>query len=738
MLQAIKRSMLGPTDADLRYASPEQMEVALRRRAIRCRKYSWIFLFGILAALGVAANITLGLLASVGSVERAIVTDIERDTRSRLETAEAEIAKLSATIKQGSADLERYVHGIGLKWDDVTPKEVTSGRITEVARAPSGEILALEDGSKLTRIWRSTDAGQTWIAGQSIPGTDGFSAHFSFIGERLFIVGLRKGIDDDFIHYSDDLGATVVERPIKTTDPDCSRRGFSDFNLDTVVVGYQCMGKADAGFSLLDVASGESELLNLPPEPGAVQLLSIEKDGRISILTKSKDGHYLLLTFDRKTKAWERDEIARAASHVLRLEDRYLFVEADVQAVELKLSAWQRDQPATPPWVLSNGVPDKDVWKKMLETIAQGERGFFSPLNLNLQTIGAAHSLLHVSVEREKQRLAILLPTTGDLKDLAKVVEGIPFPTDGPFVIAPGQQGREIRRLNADTGAVVERFALPEALTGRILRASQKDGQWVLLVDSPLAGEKSIEVWSRRKDDPTWHKYHPHSDLNIGALFGGWETVFPTPDTALLVANQSDGGPRMIRTEPYDAPTEVFKSNPALLKFIKTDAPRSIEHWPPYRKFVENLAALVDLQRTGDQLRAQLNRMSKATSDTGSPAPVQTGDGRGITLELLIISFARFLVLAVVFFGAKILINLYRYFLRLSAFYEARADGLALILANNDSLSPHLPTALSDLFAAFSPDSLDLGAAPKTPVGEVADAAATLANAASQLAKKSS
>ena len=84
---------------------------------------------------------------------------------------------------------------------------------------------------------------------------------------------------------------------------------------------------------------------------------------------------------------------------------------------------------------------------------------------------------------------------------------------------------------------------------------------------------------------------------------------------------------------------------------------------------------------------------------------------------------------------ARILIHLYRYFLRLAAYYEARADGIALATQDGKKIYDKLPEKLPELFDALSPDGVDLGK-PNSPVNDITESAIKIAKASAELAGK--
>jgi hypothetical protein len=75
------------------------------------------------------------------------------------------------------------------------------------------------------------------------------------------------------------------------------------------------------------------------------------------------------------------------------------------------------------------------------------------------------------------------------------------------------------------------------------------------------------------------------------------------------------------------------------------------------------------------------------------------------------VSFRAGLVISA-FFVMQILVSMFRYSLRLAAFYDARADALTLC---DDGL-----TALDAMAKLFTPTDIDFGPAVRTPIGEMA------------------
>ena len=94
-----------------------------------------------------------------------------------------------------------------------------------------------------------------------------------------------------------------------------------------------------------------------------------------------------------------------------------------------------------------------------------------------------------------------------------------------------------------------------------------------------------------------------------------------------------------------------------------------------------------------------------------------TKDNQSELYFLLSTNVIRFGPLIIIFFFSSVLINLYRYCIRLSAYYHARADALELLSEDIDCERFNL---LTD---ALSPESYDLGKIPKSPMDQAIEIA---------------
>ncbi len=123
---------------------------------------------------------------------------------------------------------------------------------------------------------------------------------------------------------------------------------------------------------------------------------------------------------------------------------------------------------------------------------------------------------------------------------------------------------------------------------------------------------------------------------------------------------------------------------------------------------------IVSIQERRLSLHAALSALEKQLTSDINPFLV-SAEPEPSDVSLLIASGAtRFGILLVVIFLVQILVGVYRYSLRLSAFYAGRADALVTVLDRK--------TDLGAWGAEFLPGDIDFGRQPRTPAQYVVDA----------------
>ena len=107
-------------------------------------------------------------------------------------------------------------------------------------------------------------------------------------------------------------------------------------------------------------------------------------------------------------------------------------------------------------------------------------------------------------------------------------------------------------------------------------------------------------------------------------------------------------------------------------------------------------------------------RLQKFGLDNSNPVKVD------ISVPFIIqTNITRFGPMLIILFFVSILINLYRYDMRLAAYYDARADALRLCGSDLDI------DVFTELTSSLSPDLHDIGKPPKLPTDYLIDVAKT-------------
>ena len=116
-----------------------------------------------------------------------------------------------------------------------------------------------------------------------------------------------------------------------------------------------------------------------------------------------------------------------------------------------------------------------------------------------------------------------------------------------------------------------------------------------------------------------------------------------------------------------------------------------------------------------------MQQLSLGTTRSGADGN-STEDASGATawISLFQTNITRFGTIILVIFLVSILVPLYRYNIRLAAYYDARADAIALMGGSN------ITAARFTEFADALTPSHDFGKAPATPTQQVVDLAKTI------------
>ena len=115
-----------------------------------------------------------------------------------------------------------------------------------------------------------------------------------------------------------------------------------------------------------------------------------------------------------------------------------------------------------------------------------------------------------------------------------------------------------------------------------------------------------------------------------------------------------------------------------------------------------------------------ISQYDSALTKTGGPTETKSDEKSSNYVYLLLVN--RFGPLVIIFFFATLLLSIFKYTARLSSFYYAR---LYSIYAMNDAMTAENFAAL---VSVFSPDKLDFGRNPKSPVDIASEVAVAVAS----------
>ena len=91
-----------------------------------------------------------------------------------------------------------------------------------------------------------------------------------------------------------------------------------------------------------------------------------------------------------------------------------------------------------------------------------------------------------------------------------------------------------------------------------------------------------------------------------------------------------------------------------------------------------------------------------------------TPDAKKDSSFLIAAGITRFGIVAIIVYIIQILVTLYKYNMRMRAFYFARFNTIAFLPENS--------TKMDGLIASFSPEGISFGRTPDTPIKDIADA----------------
>jgi photosystem II stability/assembly factor-like uncharacterized protein len=275
------------------------------------------------------------------------------------------------------------------------------------------------------------------------------------------------------------------------------------------------------------------------------------------------------------------------------------------------------------------------------------------------------------------------------------------------FMIAVGDRG--LMLLSKDRG---QSWTKIEAGDSALLYAKSISADTAEIAgDGGTIGELQIDQPADLiKNRPKWKPVHTRAKIFWMSTQGEKFRV-AVGEKGLLLSNYAAGQARTILARmPSDQSLTSFgnENDPTWL-LLNDEVPKnSLQH-----EFL--VKARQELHEVNKQLTADTDAQDKLKDRKQE----LLGQARlGPTEVMLWLNGSRALVLVVAFFLVRFLVSLYRYHMRLAAYYAARKDTLmALRMVSGD---------FRDIVASMSPDSLDFTKVATDPLNQAADMAKEL------------
>ncbi|MGJ3242548.1 MAG: hypothetical protein ACFE0O_06290 [Opitutales bacterium] len=256
-----------------------------------------------------------------------------------------------------------------------------------------------------------------------------------------------------------------------------------------------------------------------------------------------------------------------------------------------------------------------------------------------------------------------------------------------------------------------------------LIGASLGGGVYLFVIAGEIAAKESLEAQRRLAVtlQETYEAFGPSSANAMGQfgdlLAAGLER---TDDLDKLIIEIRDAATSLqhMSYQIADASEEgdfsgVAKELKQLLTDIQGDALFRLldDAFQDFVVFSQNAA------RFSEHLVALTSQMNQSLqSELDTQVPLQESDATSILISTLSTRIGALLILV---FLVQILVSLYRYNIRLAAFFDARADALELSPGMNAS-------DVESLIRVLSPENVDFGKSPASPTQHAVDLAREL------------
>ena len=616
----------------------------------------------------------------------------------------------------------------------------------------------LVENRKELRVWKSTDKGTSWESGQSIPKLDDsyvLARDAKLHLQNNYVVLSQGGVfQDEAFYLSEDQGSTFTKVPIEPIQFQSPvsidiYEAHSEKGLAKIAIPHGQNRRGKGRVVLFDTQ--QTKLIEAPAELDSTILFDFDAEGTLLLAGHRENGKAQFWTLKTGGLEWKWSEPRDlpAADRYIEHGSRIILIQSDPTAGRLGLSIWDPTE-----WIVGSSQIEmskldeeaqtywKDFNRSGNEKSRQLRVGIF-PFGTDLNDVAHVAKINETSIFVKVGMVLTVLwqeQPTGNV-----TVHPLPLRSFvvGQSILVPTKSGYELRYYDENTGKLNRGPELPSSTFGEyIAHVVRRNDGWLVLSFSNQSGEKEIVVSEKGDTEETWSKRHPPEGIITGRPDGvhlpRWMSHLFEDGTIIMActfASSASSNSQLLRSLPHKPTVGRDSGYSEVWNYLRLEVPRSVAYWRGYGQLLDNLGFYIALGEDLTDLRTTLSEIASSVEESEALPAYRTNSVPWdlITSSLITSFLPRFVILGLVFFVAKIFVNLYRYFLRLAAYYEARADGIALLTLDNSPINGRLPRNLNELFAALSPDTVDLGTPPNAPMGEILEAATRVAKASAEL-----
>jgi hypothetical protein len=750
-LGALRKWIVGcPPEDDGNIETPKELEISLRCRAKNCRTFSILFLLIIIITIGAAAMIAYGLYQNAGIIQDRILTQIANRLQDQISSAKATQEKISPEIETAINDVVDYLTGAGVDWKPVDSSFFRKGGRVSLEKYQENGLMALVNKGGKIKIWKSNDKGLKWEAGAEFEAGGWRPWHYRK-GDYLLVVAR----DPDKIVLLGKTGVFIREIDLNDADSDDFSSRISQIFEKYYVRFRHSRKKNISDLLIAKYDNGDMSKFDMPVGFTSHFAFHFGPNNDFKLVGYSDKNDLLIWTLDQKQEKWSAPASVPKADIYESYGDGILLFDLDPDNGKANIRLWGYENNIIAKGELILDEKEKSYLNDKFKPDKNVKKQTWLGSPVSVRRINDEYMMLTIG----KGLCALMNKTTDGELNFTKLPPDSSLVGDG-ILLVKAESGNTLKYIGPNGGGLQDGLELPNTVpAGDRVRVVRRGKDWLILSFTNLSGAREIVIDEWLAESKKWQRRHPPSDLIPGDFRSSWEYEL-FDDFTIVLANQTSEGesiflrcpphkiPKnidsLLRRKPYKDRAHVFGEARKYLYSKKLF--KNIEHWPGNEILRSNLNLFFSMQDDLENYKNSLNDIpeeywkDEKDQKQAKNKPPNIVNPPKVTTDkwwhILSLALVRFLLLGLVFFVAKIFVNLYRYYLRLSAFYEARADGIALAAMDEARVRAKLPDKLNDLFDSLSPDEVDMGAPPKSPAMEVAEAASKVAKASADLAAK--